>query len=57
MNDALNSCGNVRVRVNRTEGYKQIQHVFPTTSSNTQSNAQMIFYGSKPKQNSSWVMA
>lgn len=36
---------------------KQIQHASPTSLSNTQSNAQMIFYGSKPKQNSSWVMA
>lgn len=32
-------------------------HVFQTPPSNTQSNAQMIFYGSKPKQNSSCVMA
>jgi len=35
----------------------QIQHVFPPSLRNTQSNAQMIFYGSKPTQNSSWVTA
>lgn len=32
-------------------------HVFLTSHRNTQSNAQKIFYGSKPKQNSSWVKA
>lgn len=68
VNDASHSCDNVRVKrvqnepsisfdPNKTHALQTDTNVSPTSPSNAQSNAQMIFYGSKPKQNSSWAMA
>lgn len=67
MNGSSYSCDNMRVKRVQNEPSvsfhldethaPQTNTCFPNIAVDTQSKAQMIFYGSEPKPNSSWVMA